>query len=534
MECVGHIVYVDAEGRCDGHTPCLTTVQAGVDAAGSGDTVFIYQGTYYENVVIHKGVAIIGQKRNQTIIDGGGNGDVIHVSADSVSIRECAVRNSGTHGSLQEWDSGIELDYSQHCEIRSCVVTDNKAGLCLYGSSYNTINNCSFWSNFGGIVFTENWHEETWPDNFENEIVYNTIQHNSAWGIHFEHTGGTYHHSTLVQGNNISYNQVGFYMIMSHMNEVVYNEFSDNAEYGVSLFMCMGGGEYNTYHHNNFISNDGDSSQAYDVSGGAGTDYWYSQFECRGNYWSDYSGPDLDGDGIGDTPYDIAGGESQDLYPFMQPIDMSGDVSPIQILCLPDTVEQGRSYQPEILVQNYGPSCAGPVSIICTIDSVGRPVYRDTSEMAILPGGSSDTVSVHEWTVPEENVEYTVTVWTACDGDLQPDNDTVVVQICSVVSSGLSEALSDESVPGECVLLHNYPNPLNPQTAIVYYLPMACRVRLEVFNVAGQRVTTLVDGQQTAGFKTVRWEAGWCASGIYFCRLQAGDIVKMRRMVLVK
>jgi nitrous oxidase accessory protein len=533
-EGAGDIVYVDADGYCAGHMPCMTAIQAGIDAAADGDTVFVYKGTYYENILVTRGVRLIGQERNQTIVDGRGSGDVIHVSADSISIRGFTIRNSGTYGMLQEWDSGLELDYCNHCEIRNCVFSGNTAGLCLYGSSFNIINNNSFWLNSKGIVFSENWHEETWPDNLSNEIIYNTIQDNYWNGICFEHTGLTYHRSNIVRGNNVSHNGLGLYMIMSHMNEVVYNEFSDNTDYGVYLFMCCGGGQYNTYHHNNFISNNADTVQALDTSGGVGIDYWYSQTEGQGNYWSDYSGPDANGDGIGDIPYDIAGDESQDLYPLIQPIDLSGDISPIQILGLPDTVEQGRSYQLGVSVQNYGPSFAGPMFVICTIDSIGRPVYRDTMEIAMLPGGSIDTVSFDEWAVHGESVEYEVIIETTCAGDLQPDNDTVAVPVFSSVPSRVPEGPPDESLPGRFVLHQNYPNPLNSHTSIEYYLPVDCLVRLDVFNVAGQRVATLEDGYQMAGSKVVCWDAGSCASGIYFYRLQAGQVVKMRRMVLLK
>ena len=59
-------------------------------------------------------------------------------------------------------------------------------------------------------------------------------------------------------------------------------------------------------------------------------------------------------------------------------------------------------------------------------------------------------------------------------------------------------------------------------------------MRLEVHNLLGQKVATLVDGRQEAGYKTIRWDAGSLSSGIYFCRIRAGDFMETRKMVLIR
>ncbi|MCH7783696.1 T9SS type A sorting domain-containing protein [candidate division KSB1 bacterium] len=80
----------------------------------------------------------------------------------------------------------------------------------------------------------------------------------------------------------------------------------------------------------------------------------------------------------------------------------------------------------------------------------------------------------------------------------------------------------------------NYPNPFNPVTTISYQLPEASTVTLTVFNTAGQEVALLIDGQVSAGFHSIQWDASDMASGIYFYQIQAGNFTDMKRMVVIK
>ncbi len=93
-------------------------------------------------------------------------------------------------------------------------------------------------------------------------------------------------------------------------------------------------------------------------------------------------------------------------------------------------------------------------------------------------------------------------------------------------------------LPERFELGHNYPNPFNPSTIIPYQLPAPTRLRLEIFNILGQRVTTLVDGERPAGFHTARWDATDAAgravaAGVYFYRLKGDGVHLTRRMVLI-
>lgn len=90
------------------------------------------------------------------------------------------------------------------------------------------------------------------------------------------------------------------------------------------------------------------------------------------------------------------------------------------------------------------------------------------------------------------------------------------------------------SLPQTPALHQNYPNPFNPVTTISYALPAATHVTLEVFNILGQRVITIVDGEQTAGEHIATWDASSNASGVYLYRLQTDAAVATKKMLLLK
>lgn len=101
-----------------------------------------------------------------------------------------------------------------------------------------------------------------------------------------------------------------------------------------------------------------------------------------------------------------------------------------------------------------------------------------------------------------------------------------------------STPVSPEEVPfylaREVVLNPNYPNPLNPLTTIVYSLSEPSEVSLIIYNLLGQEVERLADGEMPAGTHETVWNASNFASSIYFYRLQAGNIIQIRKMVLLK
>ena len=102
------------------------------------------------------------------------------------------------------------------------------------------------------------------------------------------------------------------------------------------------------------------------------------------------------------------------------------------------------------------------------------------------------------------------------------------------LKSAVQEEIRKAAEPSGFALLQSHPNPFNPITVINYNLPLATQVRLELFNLSGQRVATLVNEHQEAGQHSVTWDARDYSSGVYFSKLTAGEQTVRRRMLLLR
>jgi C1A family cysteine protease len=119
-------------------------------------------------------------------------------------------------------------------------------------------------------------------------------------------------------------------------------------------------------------------------------------------------------------------------------------------------------------------------------------------------------------------------------------NDTTLFPIkinCNLELSPLPNELSDQvdHFPQICELYQNYPNPFNPKTVISWQLAFGSQVELSIYNILGEKVTTLVSQQQTAGYYEVKWDANGFASGVYFCVLMTSrGFRQTKKLILVK
>jgi|GEM_PF-2365422 len=468
------------------------TIQQGIDACGIYDTVMVADGVYHENLDISLPISLIGRSRDNTIIDGSGSGDVVFIDAGGVHVTNFAIRNSGSG----EEDAGIEISFVDSCSVELCRFEENYSGLCLYGSRFNEISRSIFMSNENGIHFRESYPGPI-IDNLANTIRNNIIENNHSYGVYFAHTGGTYHHGNLITGNRIAFNVIGVSSIVSQENDFAYNEISGNSGYGISHAMCMGGGDLNRFHHNNFLSNNNNSIQAGDVGGGI--DYWYLIDGGHGNHWSDYSGSDQNGDGVGDSPYYIDGGESQDIYPLMAPL-----VS---------------------IIEGYVSDGLEPIEgVHVSAADTGIDDYTDSGGAFSLPG-----LGAGMFDISFSHPQYEDLVLIGVPATLDQSSElNVVMDVMVGTDKG------DNSIPAKIALFQNYPNPFNALTTIEYSLPNSSPVTIDIFDLLGRKIVTLKSENQDAGYHRATWNADEFSSGIYMYRLTAGDYTESKRMLLLK
>jgi parallel beta-helix repeat protein len=259
-------------------------IQAAVDAASAGDTIIVRAGIYTENIDVNKCLIIKSENGAATTIVHAGNSNdhVFEVTADYVNLGGFTIEGAVGGDPLS---AGIYLE-ADYCTIANNRIQNNYDGLCLRYSLNNHITSNNITDN------TRHGIELDWDCN------YNTIY-----------------------GNSISLNEGGLSLDSSSNNEIYNNTINANRGYGGISFYSAS--RNNRIYLNNFINNSKNAITYYALSNvwnspGKIT-YTYNSNTCTnylGNYWHDYTGYDLNHDGIGDTVYIIY--SERDNYPLIQ------------------------------------------------------------------------------------------------------------------------------------------------------------------------------------------------------------------------
>ena len=161
----GATITVDDDGPAD-----YPTIQEAVDAANWYDTVYVYSGTYVEEIVIDKLIDVIGESNDTTIIDGnvGPSGfSVVTINQDEVILTGFKIKNGNFNG--------IEFVNVQNCIVSNNIIMENYYGIQLFSSNNNEINNNLISDNIYGI-YLEN--------SDSNLITGNNLYLNNWDGIH--------------------------------------------------------------------------------------------------------------------------------------------------------------------------------------------------------------------------------------------------------------------------------------------------------------------------------------------------------------
>ena len=140
----------------------------------------------------------------------------------------------------------------------------------------------------------------------------------------------------------------------------------------------------------------------------------------------------------------------------------------------------------------------------------------------------------------ENNITSATIEWTV---DVTDGIDTVTADnapfTLNVDGSDALGALAEQLIPQVFALHQNYPNPFNPTTTLRYDLPEDALVNITIYDMMGRQVSTLISSQQTAGYKSVRWNAtndkgAPVSAGLYLYTIQAGEFRQTKKMVLLK
>jgi parallel beta-helix repeat protein len=299
------------------------TIQEAINAAIAGDTVFVRNGTYYEDVIVNKTVCLIGENRDNTIVCPNNTGPVFSVKSSNVKISGFTVSNSYYGISISRFSSnntiigcvisynveGIYLRDSWHNAILDNVIANctnpygSSAGILIVGGNDNRIENNSIVHNGYGVFLSNTWRNVVTKNNMLNIYINVYLWHTSATTVSINSLTGSSH------------------SIFQHagVNDTIFANNISYAYFGISVEDPWGASKI---FHNNFIGN----SHSADISPSDNAT-WDNGFPSRGNYWSDYSSQDLyhgpyqnetGSDGIGDTPY-VIDDNNTDHYPLMKP-----------------------------------------------------------------------------------------------------------------------------------------------------------------------------------------------------------------------
>lgn len=184
----------------------FTTIQGAIDAANPGDKVFVYNGTYRENVEIDKALTLTGENKDMTVIDGDRGRSVILISADWVNISGFTVTE------LSSSEAGVRMESVRKCRLSDSNVSGNRQGVYVHNSSDITIaDNTASANAFVGIRLYET----------HNSKVSGNRVSNAKWGIAIFHS-----HDNVVAANTIWNNSVEIFVHESYRNVIDGNMIS--------------------------------------------------------------------------------------------------------------------------------------------------------------------------------------------------------------------------------------------------------------------------------------------------------------------
>ncbi len=549
----------------------FATIQLAINAAINGDTILVAEGMYLENILITKKIVVASRfildgdttHISRTIIDGsspshtdsaavvtlrsgtdststiigftitGGKGSKhfrtamnsfiysgggIDVYSGGATIRHNIITGNfiSTNSSLA-WGGGIAVGDPEWPIDNSYVIIENNA---IVGNSLAT----NILSMCGGIGFCGS----------DGRIINNTVSNNIAQYVggiavkneQFAGVDTVLVEGNLVQGNRASINIGGIYLygggtFVTFAHNVVIDNLA-NLWYGgvavgdtcsatvesnyIARNSCSNGGALyfysnpkNTLAVNNIIT----SNSGNGIVLGYGSSYRSSALVINNTI-------------VGNSGAGIYANTNSKAYAMNNILKNAG---------APEI--GGTVYTAHNLAEGGGLTGVGDIN--------GDPLFVADDSLYHLSnaspciGAGIASLFLNDLTLTAPASDYCNAPRPQAAGT-NPDMGAVECMLNT--STSILSIQSD--VPTSFELAQNYPNPFNPSTMIRYSLPTAANVKLTIHDILGREIATLVNEEQSSGWKEVQWNATGVSSGIYFYELRAGNFVSTKRLVLLR
>ena len=545
----GPVWYVATTGSDDNYgneeTP-FATVQRGIDASINSDTVLVLAGTYVENINYNGKNIVVGSLFlstsdtsyiSSTVIDGNQNGTVVSFESgeDNTAVLSGFTIQNGMNlasaGGIYCWGSSPSLE--------NLTISGNSAGLgggiWCYGSSSPSLKNLTISGNSaiswgGGICVMYNSNPS-----LENVKITNNYTDDCGGGIFYDMVslGSSLNNVTITNnyagddcdpgwegegGGGIAVRATTFNGYVSLVNCVLWNNLPDeiysqsqNNEITVSYSDIQGGwegegnidadplfcnpenGDYTLATNSPCVGTGeyGANMGALDVGCGP---YNFSPTEFSLSTPSNNAQITIDDSNMSDGFITFSWGESSD--------------------------ENGDSL---VYLMHATSTDLEDFSLDTNITSIDMLNYMEIVDEMSENNITSATI---EWTVDVTDGIDTVTANNA--------PFTLIVDGSDALS-----ALAEKLIPEVFALRQNYPNPFNPTTQIRYDLPEDALVAINIYDIMGRSIRSLVNSKQTAGYRSIQWNATNnlgepVSAGMYIYMIQAGEFRQTKKMVLLK